>query len=329
MLRSRLENQKRNWPSLELFTLEHNYSSLLKDIMITLNNEDYLKVVKKYEKITDRKVLPISQKYVSSHRDLINNNLSLLKNAIELGRKTIEVSDSIAPILLHYSCHCLMGFFNYTLFFWDSPHAFGHGLFADLRNVQNDPRDINLEIREKGIFRRCLDVFTLLGFPIVFSKYIPKIEGIGADAKIKFESVQEQVLLQNPEGKISFEDILDYNQDWIDKLQLKEEEIIENRFGQARGLLNYSLVGYALIFIVSNIARYRPALWNEILLGKDPFNVKIITKYRIAIQYVFGVGYHPSGFIDFIGRTLKSLRHSLIFRQRIKGELWDHPINYR
>jgi len=311
MLRSSLKNQLKSWSQIEHFTLEYNYLSTINDI-IDFYNKDYSKLVDKYGEKTNRSVFSISHEYVDSNPDLINNNMSLLRNAIELGRTSITVGDSISPILLHYSFHCLMSFLNYSLFHWSPKHAKSHGLFTYIP-PNNIPSKITLRITPSGVFKRFIDVFSLVGCPIAFSQYIPIAR------KNKVEFIENPVLIQNDHGQIQLKDILNFeHRDWKDKLKLKDEENIESLFSDVS--LNNFVISYSIIFIVSNIARYRPALWNEILLGKDEFNIKIIQKYSLAIRF----------YADFI-KTVKDIISRIkwiYFRIRINGTLQDEPINF-
>lgn len=313
MLRSSLENQMKSWSKIEHYTLEFNYLSTINDI-IDFYNEDYSKLVDKYREKTDRSVFSISHEYIDSNPDLINNNISLLRNAIELGRTSITVGDSISPILLHYSFHCLMSFLNYTLFHWSPKHAKGHGLYTYIP-PDNIPSNIILRLHPSGVFKRFIDVFTLLGCPIAFSQVIPIAR------KNKVEFIKNRVLIQNDQGKIQFKDIFNFEpRTWKDKLKLNDEENIESTFSGADGHLNNFLISYSVIFVVSNIARYRPALWNQILLGKDEFNIKIIQNYKGAIR-------HYASFITIVDNILSRIKW-MMFRIRINGTLQDDPINF-
>jgi hypothetical protein len=313
MLRSSLENQLKPWSELEHFTLEYNYLSTIND-NIDFYHKDYSKLVNNYREKTNRSVFPLSQEYIAINSDLINNNLSLLRNAIEIGRTLTMVGNNISPILLHYSFHCLMSFLNYSLFYWCPKHAKGHGLFTYIP-PDNIPSRITLNITRKrpGVFLRFIDVFTLLGCPTVFSQYIPIAE------KNKVEFIENRGLIPKVHGQIQLKDILNFeHRKWKDELKLSDKENIESLFSDKSS--NNFLISYSLIFIVSNIARYRPALWNQILLGKNEFDTKIIEKYKLAIRYY-------ASFIKNVDNILTRIKW-IHFRIRINGTLQDEPINF-
>lgn len=312
MLRSSLETQLEWWSELEHFTQEYDYLSTIND-NIDFFNEDYSKLVNNYRKKTNRSVFPVSHEYIAMNSDFVNNNLSLLRNAIELGRTSITVRNSISPILLHYSFHCLMSFLNYSLFYWSPKHAKGHGLTTYIP-PDNIPSKITLRIHPSGVFRRFIEVFTLLGCPIAFSQFIPIAR------KNKVEFIENRVFIQNDHGQIQLKDIFNFeHRKWKDELKLSDEEKIESTLTSERDT-NTSLISYSIIFIVSNIARYRPALWNQILLGKDEFDTKIIQNYKMAIR-------HYASFIKTVDNVLTRIKW-MNFRMRINGTLQDDFINF-
>jgi hypothetical protein len=206
---------------------------------------------------------------------LVHQNTILLKNAHEFWQKSQEVTEFIKPILCHYSFQQFSAFFIYSMFKWPMRSS-GHGMSCLLN--KGIP-EIMVYFKEKGFFKRLIDTFIILGYPTAYGSWIPFVSKDGVSFK------ENNVSLRMPTGRISVIDILDFK-----PFVFKKE--FEAKYPDAfydRGL-DYRLTDYLVVFIASNIARYRPSLWRTIIDGRGEieshFNQRIRTAYT---NYAEGV----------------------------------------
>ncbi len=300
MQKTSLELLKRVWNLVEPYTLEYNYESKLVEIS-NAYSIDFDKYVKDYRDKTARPVYPLTNEHRRENRDIIANNISLLKNAIELGNTAIEVSDYVSPIIIHYSWHCLISFLNYSLFYWEPSHAFGHGIKPIL---SDDIWDIKLQIQSKGVFARLLNVFSILGSPTVFSRKCPSFNGYD----VKY--IKNTFCLQDDGGFVSLRSLMDYDYKvWNASQPVKDNERIIPDFIRSINPLvsfNLNLVAYCLVFAASSIARYRPGLWMSILLGKDSFSSEFMESYQKALK-TLSIPDAGSGFVQIVHHIFGNL----------------------
>lgn len=258
MFRSWINDE--TWRVFETLTLLYNYEKLQKQIVNAFNPYSY--VVKGYSNKCKRNVRTITHQYLRDHREVSKQNVALLKNAIELWREARRTSKAVAPVIYHYSLHCFVSFFNYTFFRWEPEHAHGHGI--RISKWGNNIMDIEIEFLKQGIFQRLIDTWTLLGACLAISPFSPILE----EEKIEFIP-NERFLLRNS-GNISLNDLLTFNSEDFEQ-EIKSDlhgKLINRSFLQSAP--NNSIKDYLIVFIASNLARYRPYLWNSVLIGETP-----------------------------------------------------------
>ena len=122
------ETEQKSWYSIEPFTLLSTYKNLQKKF-ITLYSP-YEPLLKSYREATNTQIFSISDNYLNKNSEVPEENVALLKNAIELWRKATQTTHAIAPILFHYSWHCFNSFFAYTFFRWGQKHSQSHGVYV-------------------------------------------------------------------------------------------------------------------------------------------------------------------------------------------------------
>lgn len=212
---------------------------------------------------------------VEDQEHLVHQNTILLKNAHEFWQKSQEVTEFIKPILYHYSFQQFSAFFIYSMFKWPMRSS-GHGMSCSLNKGINE---ITVHFRDRGFFKRLIDTFIILGQPTAYGSWIL------FESKDGLLFGENNVSLRMPTDKISLVDILDFKP----LAFAKEIKAKYPNTNYDRGL-DYRFTDYLVVFIASNIARYRPALWRTIIDGsgklESRFNQRIRTAY---INYAEGV----------------------------------------
>lgn len=218
---SSIEETSEAWLSLEPLTLLYPYKSVQKKITDAFF--PYLEIPKRYSESTKQTIQLLSDEYVQKQPDVIEQNVALLKNAIELWKTAAKVSDAIAPILLHYSWHCFNSFFVYSIFRWEPRHTKSHGVKIVL---SDELKEIEIQILETGLFKRLIDTFTIIGTPLVFSRFLPLIK----NEKIEFMSNDNYLPDQN--NRIPLKQLLDYDAVGYEKTMYasRKDELITAHF---------------------------------------------------------------------------------------------------
>ncbi len=302
MLRSSLSTQNSYWQVLDRYLLEDNYRKIQSKIC-SKYNDDFIDLVKDYRNISGRQIYPMTEHYLEENPEVPMSNIRLIKNAIELGRTSFTVSDSVSPIIFHYSWHCLFNFLNYSMFYWDKKHAEGHGLRPKFGDA---PHNIILEVQKAGVFQRWIDLTTLLGFPTPFSRKIPKI----LDNQLRFVDNPARIFEDN--GIVNIQRLLDFDvYEWKEKLGFDNTNFPRERIFNVTNsfpYINQILVNYSIAFTASGIARYRPLIWNRILRGENAFCSQFMERYQMSIRSFSNADY-GQGFIMCIEDIFRRIDH--------------------
>lgn len=215
---------------------------------------------------------------------LADNNPIFLRNSHDLWKETQKVTELIKPILFYYSWQQFAAFFIYTLFKWPNP-ARGHGIRYLSGENPDNLREVEIEFQNKGFFRRLVDSFVILGHPTAYGSWIP------ITTKTEMTYLENKIGLRIPIGKIKFVEILDFEPR---KFMVEFNKLYPHRYYGAH--LDYLLTDFLIVFVASNIARYRPKLWNSVLEGKQEeeakFNLsveKAYTKFNIDLNSFLNV----------------------------------------
>lgn len=269
----------------------------------------YRNIVERYSEKTGRKVQAVTMEYLREHPEVAEQNVALLKNAMELWRTASRASSAVAPMLYHYSWHCFNSFFVYTFFRWEPPHSSSHGITIDFRDLVDDNiEDVKVKIskRKDGLFQRLIDTWTLLGASLAFSPFLPVCQ----QREVNFEP--DEHYLVSSSSRISLSQLLAFTSVDFEKA-LGKDKVRRARIPRTRvGIIDPTdtIKNYLLVFASSNLARYRPIVWNSVLVGKTQEQSNLATQWKIALL----------GFRDFLNLVSNLL--TAITEERFKIECW-------
>ena len=302
MFHSVTEAAQKSWYSFEPFTLLSTYKTL-QNKFITLYSP-YESLLKSYREATNTQVYPISENYLDKNSEVPEENVALLKNAIELWRNAAQTTEAIAPILFHYSWHCFNSFFAYTFFRWGQKHSQSHGVYV--ANMTDDIEKIKITLsKTDGIFQRTMDTWSCLGANLAFSTVLPAFEG----KEIVFRSNQMPVFQKS--NCCVLGQLLNFDPYDHERLYWKEfgrKELVMNpSFNYWMGTPTRIMQSYLILFVASSIARYRPILWASILSGDTKEKAAFALSYRDALLKYAEFGLNSASFLHLFGKLLYDL----------------------
>jgi hypothetical protein len=224
----------------------------------------YANIIKRYSNVVGHQIQAVTDaRQEKAQSGITEQNVALLRNAMEFWRTAVRVSDSIAPILVHYSWHFFNAFTAYSLFKWHPCHTKSHGITVKL---SDELRDITIQISNHGIFGRLVDTLTIMGIPLAFSRVWPTVE----KERVKFVPNVEPISGQN--GQISLEQLLEFDSwNFYKKINdTRRGQLISGPYLRTSAFLfNRFVQDYLVLFVASSIARYRPTLWHSIIVGRS------------------------------------------------------------
>jgi len=296
-----MEAAQKSWFSYEPFTLLSAYRVFQRRFITFYSPYEYL--LKDFRTATNHQIYPITAEYLDSNHEVAEENVALLKNAIELWRNAAQTTDAIAPMLFHYSWHCFNSFFAYTFFRWERQHSQSHGICVS--NMSDDVGKIKITISKKdGIFQRIVDTWSCLGCSLAFSDYFPMFEG----DVIGFRSNQMSFQESN-----SFElvQLLNFNPYDYERRYWKEfgrEKLVHNpSFSNSMGTPTRIVQSYLTLFVASSVARYRPILWSSILSGESEDKTAFALAYRDALLMYAQFGLNSQSFLHRFSLLINDL----------------------
>jgi len=259
------------WAKMRHLELEYFYRDFQEKIIKKLR-EKKRSDLERYKELTrdyPRLIL------LEDQESLVRQNTIFLRNSSEFWEAAQKVTEFIKPVLYHYSFQQFGSFFIYTMFKWPMPSS-GHGIKCRLGD---NIGEVEVKFTETGFFKRLLDTFIVLGRPSAYGSYIP----INSKEGITFS--ENTIPLRIPTGRVKLTQILDFK-----PLSFaKEFELMHPNAHYDRGL-DYRLTDFLVIFIASNIARYRPNLWRMIMGGSSEtearFNQRVYTAYVNYIDFL-------------------------------------------
>jgi hypothetical protein len=296
------ETEQKSWYSIEPFTLLSTYKNLQKKF-ITLYSP-YEPLLKSYREATNTQIFSISDNYLNKNSEVPEENVALLKNAIELWRKATQTTHAIAPILFHYSWHCFNSFFAYTFFRWGQKHSQSHGVYVS--NMTDEIEKIKITIKKTdGIFQRTMDTWSCLGGNIAFSGVLPASEG----NDFVFHSNQMPFFQETNCCELG--QLLSFDPYYHERLYWKKfgkkELVINPSFNYWMGTPTQIMQSYLILFIASSIARYRPILWASILSGDTKEKAVFALSYRDALLRYAQFGLNSTSFLHLSSRLFDDL----------------------
>ena len=258
----RKENQ---WEQFETLKLDYYYKKFQSEIVENFRQKKK-QDLENYKDKTSDYPRAIKEKDLNK---LADDNRIFLKNSHQLWMETQKVSDLIKPILFYYSWQQFAAFFIYSLLKWPNP-PMGHGVQYGSGKDPDNLQEVTIELREAGFFKRLVDSFVILGYPTAYGSWIP----LRAHTYRKNE-IETKI----PTGKNKFVEILDFDSK-IFATSLNEQ-FPNNSYVRHVDVL---LTDFLIVFVASNIARYRPKLWINVLegIGEDEakFKLKVEKAYN-------------------------------------------------
>lgn len=233
----------------QIYSLRHSYREKEEQIVSSLADMDFPKIIEGVRQIKKKEVnrdLPIPLRLKDINETLVDQNVTFLYQAKTLRDIAASSDRVVRPILYYYSAVQLLAFFTYSLVRIDQPHHH-HGL--KLTNLQ-DCNDAVIRFMDSGFLPRVLDVFGILGVPSRFSPIIVRNKEI--------ERYEGALCRSNKSVSVA--------------------DLVNADFGGFH--LSHDIRYYILLFVASNFARYKPAIWNKILFGRG-------TKLYLAIQKAY------------------------------------------
>lgn len=302
MFHSTAEASQKSWFAYEPFTLLSTYKSFQRNFINLYAPYEYL--VKSYRTTTKNQVFPLTTDYLDANLEVSEENVSLLRNAIELWRNATHTTDAIAPILLHYSWHCFNSFFAYTFFRWERRHSKSHGIHVS--NLSNDVGKIMINISKKdGIFQRVVDTWSCLGCSLALSEYLPMFGGDEIGFKTNQKPLFEEI------KSLELSQLINFNPHEYEREYWKtfgRRKLVHNpSFSNSMGTPTKIMQSYLTLFVASSVARYRPVLWASILAGETEEKAHFALAYRNSLLMYAEFEINSNSFLHRFGGFINDL----------------------
>jgi hypothetical protein len=311
VFRSAAEAAQKSWFFYEPFTLLSTYKTFQKRFIKAYS--PYENLVECYRTATRREVYPVTEAYLSEH-NIAEENVALLKNAIELWRSASQTTDAIAPLLFHYSWHCFNAFFAYTFFRWNPQHGSSHGIEIPSETLNGDLTKLAIRFRKeekkggetRGLFQRLIDAWTLLGTSPAFSAFLPILKDNQFTVRPNQLFLLEKSKSLGLARLVNFDPVDDYERPYWKRFGRKE--LIQNMsFTNSMNLPTRILQSYLILFIASSVARYRPILWSSVLSGESKAEASLAFAYRSALLTYAQYGGGRASFLDQLSALMQKV----------------------
>lgn len=307
-----MEVAQKSWFAFEPLVLISNHRTLQKRFIDAYAPYEHL--AEQYRSVTKREVYPITEEYLTENPEVTEQNIALLKNAMELWRNASQTTAAIAPILFHYSWHCFNSFFAYTFFRWKPQHGSSHGIDIPSETMDADISNANIRVKEenkqgetKGLFQRLIDSWALLGTSPAFSGFVLKI----VNSRIEFQP--NELYLLKTTKRLSLKQLLDY--DPVNNYERAYWKIDSSKifahnlaFSNSMNLPTRILQSYLILFFASSVARYRPIVWSNILAGRTGDEVNFALSYRHALLTYAQFGINSQSFLHQFSSLINQLK---------------------
>lgn len=304
MFHSAVDASQQSWSSYEELTLLSLYRFFSKQFIQAYT--PYQQLVKQYKVKASIQIEPITEEYINENSEVQEENIALLKNAIELWRSASQSSDAIAPILFHYSWHCFNSFFSYTFFRWNPRHSQSHGI--NIGHISDNIEDIQVTVSKNGLFSRLIDSWTCLGASLAFSQFLPILK----DGRFTFK--ENELYFLKSSNSFRLIDLLRFNP--VEDFERKywntygRDELIQNvSFSNSMNMPTGILRSYLILFVASSLARYRPILWSSILAGESEGKAVFALAYRDALLKYTQFGVNSFSLLNQSSRFVQDIMH--------------------
>ena len=277
----------------------------MQDIVDNSKKGEYKNIINCYHKGKKRVLgpkvkelpLPLIQCFVEKRKKILtSNNTALLRNASSFYEIAIKSNLETQPIYYYYSFLYFSSFISNTFLRFSSKSP-SHGLktiFSDSSNNLYDrnltkvkikniiEEDIYVIFHKFGSFQRFVDTLSLIGYQSIFSMFYIQSHELNSQNLhyLIFNKEQRQFKFQNDNHFKIHENKSNTNYSkTISKYSLRvlcnydlDKSINEatKYHGHDVSLYDVSLylLSFLIIFVASNIARYKPYLWNIITRGE-------------------------------------------------------------
>ena len=182
---------------------------------------------------------------------IVISNVSLYRQATQYLGLSANATPETKPLLMYYGMHSFMSFFAYSIFCYPG-HAPSHGL--KITNFPNDPGLTEVTVDSDGVFARLAECYAILGYDsdtYMEASFSPIIWHADTEQFVRNEANSSPVI----GGKITLQGLLG--------MRIS----IWKNWNHPRWMLD--LIDYAVMFICSSLARYRPYNWHRITEGKS------------------------------------------------------------
>jgi len=239
-----------------------------------------------------------------SYEDSNEQNINYLQNAFEFLHYACSSPESIRPILFYYSWQFFAAFFANSLFKWAS-HATSHGMHVEKLNSLTD---VEIRFSEDGSLWRVVDCLTVLGIPTICGRWLP----IPKNRCLEYEEMNG--LSHHMPKRMKLSEILGFDvYRFCDEVNQRCAKLGVPPFGSFMRYINGELHGYILVFVASNIARYRPALWQSVIEGSDEIAVKMNRSVTDAYSHYVRGAPISTDYVD-VGHNFMSIVKNILER---------------
>jgi len=178
-----------------------------------------------------------------------------------------KVDYDLKPIMLHYAMIYLFDFFSRTWLKYG--RTGGHGM----KGLKVCPDDFSVRIEKQGVFQRAVDAFYFLGQSSLFS---PDDDvGIGYQLNMRGRTVSEKIekMKYSKTPRVKLNHLID--------IYMRLRKIVGSV-----SISNPILVGYAILFIMSSISRYRAEEWFKIRENRKQRNILELLQYDFLYEWI-------------------------------------------
>jgi hypothetical protein len=168
------------------------------------------------------------------------------------------------------------------LFTWNSS-ARGHGISARISDSLSEI-EVGFSHKSTGSFQRLIDCYSVLGIPTIFSQWLP----FPKNQPPEYQKNDLQHALSS-ECKYRLTDLLTFRvTDFENEIGQKYGKLQYKSFNDHLRSINEELLGYVIVFVASNIARYRPAMWRKVIDAQDDLSFRMhestINSYSLYVR---------------------------------------------
>ncbi len=318
-----LRNRLTPFKKFRRLTLPHAYLGFQDFLIEASKHGNYVSIVKEYanEKQTIFKKQhelpsPNSQKWLQDRKISFSQNMSSqLKNAESFFNVASSAPEETQPIYFYYSFMQFSSFLTNTFLTFNNSSG-RHGIeitFPNLNQLTDKElsdselrekiENIQIKIQNDGNFQRLVDTLTILTLPSIFSLRIlqcfPKgYSDIAVVLNWLFNDSNYTPLNYSQGIPYKFYQPLNSNFAYSSNQTYSFREIcnfdVSSAMQEVGNLNNQKasiyLLAFLIVYTASNIARYRPFLWNSIIRGEvTDIYESILYAYDLYDDFIYDI----------------------------------------